>query len=157
MASSSLSKSPRSWLGPIGRHSRICEKTAPIGPSKREFAGEQLVEDDAKAETHRSSGPPVFPGPARAPCTQAFQKKRCGDQTVVMDLPSQAEVHEDRLTMLVDHDIGGFYVTMEEAGLVHGSQCLGDLSHQFGKLQDRGLSIQQPLIQGTAVDQGMEM
>ena len=65
----------------------------------------------------------------------------------------QAEVHEVRLAVAVDHDVGRLQVAMDDALLVGMVQRVGDLGAQLGRFAAGELLAGEPVAQRDAADE----
>ena len=102
--------------------------------AKRQLAGEHLVEDHAQAElvgrgTDFVGSPVDLFGRHVGGRADEHAALRDSHVLVALELPRQAEVHDDWLVPLVDHDVGRLEIAVHDAVLVGFGQRVGQLAN----------------------------
>ena len=124
--------------------------------AERQLAGQQLVEDDAEAVDVAAGVDPVR---LAAGLLGAHVGRRAqhlaveGHRRLVGLALGQAEVHQVRPAVVVEHDVRRLDVAVDDAVVVGVVQGLGDLGDQLGRVAERDRPVPQPVGQGLALDE----
>ena len=112
----------------------------PRRAAERQLAREQLIENHSQAVDVRAAVDAVrlALGLLRAHVRRRAEDLAVDGHRYVCGLPlGQAEVHQLRLTVFIEHDVGGLDVPMDNAHLVGVLQCVRDGGDELRRLAGR--------------------
>ena len=128
----------------------------PRRAAKGQLAGQHLVEDHAEAVDVAAAVDAVAFALA---CSGSYRRacREPGRRSSWLHLAGfalgEAEVHQPCVAVLVEHDVGGLDVAMDDAHFVRVLQRIGDCGHQLRDLAQRPPFFREQVSQRDAFDE----